>query len=338
MNAVTVESEAIDVDALVIAAVASGEWREERAMLLGAAAAEDAGERLDAEELSAREEEFRRGKGLWAAEDLTAWLTARDVTVGEWRAHLRRRLLAERGLHDRGAAFPQPLPEHIEAAWVALLLDGVLASCADRLEQGAGAAHLLGERAPADNESIEATDALTRAASEDALLPLESREPRTIAAAARQVVRLSASRRRLLEQITEEEIGATVAEHGADWTTLEFDGLSLSTEGQGREAVMCVRDDGLALAAVAEMIGAEASRTRALAETMPSFARHLLGARPGQVLGPIHSGGRFEVIVLRARRAPDATDPTIAARASESIANARISRRIAGRVRRHVEL
>lgn len=68
-------------------------WAElEREVGQGAALREQ-GQRADAELVRQEGDGFRRQRSLLAAEELEAWLTARQITVGQWRDHLLRTVL-----------------------------------------------------------------------------------------------------------------------------------------------------------------------------------------------------------------------------------------------------
>ena len=326
MDVATFEDETLGRDAVVLGTLVAGTW--EQACAVAVRGTVDA----DPARVATLEDDFRRERRLWAAEDMARWLAVRDVTVGEWRAHIARLASAD------AAPAVARRPEQERAAWLALVLDGAARASAERLLAGAAATALLGAGAPAGDAVDQGAASLARAAMRDPVLPLEDRHPDAIAAAAVQVTRLGAAFDRSCARLPERDVARAIAERRSAWTRLDYEQLVLRSEPEAREAVMCVREDGLDLNAIGALAAARPAAVHAIAEDAPDVAERLLAAAPGDALDPMPARGGFGVIVLRSRRPPRPADPAIAARARRALAAERAARRLAGRVRWHVEL
>jgi hypothetical protein len=100
----------------------------------------------DPEAIRNAEGQFRRQRNLLAGDERRTWLEARDVTVSEWRGHIRRLVLAE--------SFDEPVAtgeQVTAAARVAAGVEGLLEDAAVGLLMGAAAAgRFSAERSPPD--------------------------------------------------------------------------------------------------------------------------------------------------------------------------------------------
>jgi hypothetical protein len=111
-----------------------------------------------------------------------------------------------------------------------------------------------------------------------------------------------------------------VATNRLEWMRLEMETVSFPSETAAREAILCVREDGLSLYDVAALSHRMVSQTTiALEDVHPQHRDQLLAAEPGRVLGPLAVDGRFDVTALISRATPALTDPTVAARARRRI-------------------
>jgi hypothetical protein len=99
---------------------------------------------------------------------------------------------------------------------------------------------------------------------------------------------------------------------------VEVDTLVVDSEAAGREAVMCVQTDRAALHDVAEDAGFTTERTLWWVDDLPAPARHyLLGAAPGDAVGPIANGRKFTVYQVLRRIEPSLDDPEVEKRVDQ---------------------
>jgi len=353
MLVATVGDLSFSSDALLLELVASGDWAVARSTLqIGLACERSQEEGPSPSMLKAAETAFRRERRLLSGEDLRSWLGARDLSVTQWRDHLRRAVLVAAvdgdGEAPGTATGQEPVDDGAMAmhARPALLLDGLFASALGRLLDGAAAVELerdSGGPDPGpeiDPPTREACENLAHVASADGALPLENREVGALTDLAGIVLSLREARVRAFSEADDRRIRELFAERRLDWTRLDFEELALASESAAKEAVLCIRDDGLDLATVAERVGVSpASMSCTAADAGPAAAPLLLAATPGQPLGPIvGEGGGWRVLVLRARRVPEMSDAEFWNRARDEVVAERLNRHLAGKVRRHVEI
>ena len=116
------------------------------------------------------------------------------------------------------------------------------------------------------------------------------------------------------------------------------EGPALASDlGAAREAVMCVREDGIEPAALAAEIGCPHARSRVFLEDLDEdLYDALVSAAPGDFLAPIESEGGRGILLhrLTAKHEPDASDPEVLRRVDDEIVEAHDRELTARRVRR----
>lgn len=284
---------------LVAAAEAWGEW----ARLVQAVREELAcdGRSVEAGEVTAAANGFRRARGLLAAEDLETWLAERDVSVADWLSHVRRSLLRDRG------GIPDTLPPASgQGVWVRAICSGVLGELAERLAAGAACA---------------AAQAI----------PVDPASP----------ARLDAARERLgASAATEAALGRELGARRLEWTSVDCRTCLFPDSEVAAEAALCVREDGRAFEDVAgEAAGVETRRVRLLAgELEPDLAAALLAAEPGELVGPVEVRGGSRLALIEAKTPPSSADPELRARAAAIVAARAVARAVDEHVRWHERL
>src|SRR5439155_17001430 len=122
----------------------------------------------------------------------------------------------------------------------------------------------------------------------------------------------------------------------SDWVQVECTVLELSDEGMGREAALCVAEEGMSLAEIAVRAGVPVTeRTLSLEEAGPELAQPLLGATAGDVVGPVAVGDRFVFAAVRSKRAPSLDDPVVRTRVHEEVRRRTIDAEVGARIRWH---
>jgi hypothetical protein len=130
-----------------------------------------------------------------------------------------------------------------------------------------------------------------------------------------------------------------IASHGLDWTRLELDVLELADEGAAREAALCVRVDGRAIADVAADCSAPVQHLNVLlADVEPSLQPPVLTAQPGELVGPVEHDGVFALVAIRGRTLPVSTDPELRRRAETALVERAVARAVEGGVEWHDHL
>jgi hypothetical protein len=132
----------------------------------------------------------------------------------------------------------------------------------------------------------------------------------------------------------EEALAAEVRANEQQWTRARVTYAAFAEAAAADESILCVREDGLPLTEVAAMAQVEAHEDEwFLEEVEPDLAAQLLAARPGEVLGPLESAGRHEVVVLSEKVAPTVDDPLVRERAADAVIARALDRAIDSEVR-----
>ena len=98
-----------------------------------------------------------------------------------------------------------------------------------------------------------------------------------------------------------------------------------------------MRDDGRELEQVAADARARLDRRRLyLEETEPAWRDHLLGARAGDVVGPLSQDDGFVIVLVRNKALPDAGDDDVRQHAEASLLRRAVEHEIANRVKWHL--
>ena len=313
---------------VVLAAMVRGEWPAfERRLAEGLACASCADSETDSPSEEAIEEAataFRYDRELIEAADVEAWLERSSLSAEEWMEYVRRDVLRRQwsdeldGLLDRFAPTARAL---IDAA----APEGICSGAFDAFEATlAGRAalvfdieaerfHRVCERAEA---RIDASLARLARTHQHWLTMLSSDDT---ASRLSVVARLDAAFTTLTARIaSEDHLREILDMNRLDWIRLDLDTLSFANEPPAREAILCIRVDGLSLYDVGSLSRRSVTRTSVMLQDIEPERRDvLLSAEPGVVLGPLVANGRFDVTSLIKRTPPSLADPDVAARARD---------------------
>lgn len=233
---------------------------------------------------------FRYARNLVSADDADAWLSARDLTVEQWMDHLLRGVLRAEW-HDRMEALLATYPGEAGAITETLRVDAIATGVAQRLAREvagrAGVAASVGQSLGFESA------ALRRESIERGL------------------------QRFALERNTEEAIAREVRNHRAEWIRCVCETLEFADAGQAREAALCIREDGVTLAALSDSALGPIRTTTFFLEEIDEVERsRFLAAVPGDLIGPLPTQGRHLLHRLQDKRLPTTDDPTIRDRAT----------------------
>ena len=121
---------------------------------------------------------------------------------------------------------------------------------------------------------------------------------------------------------------------GLDWVRLDVQDLGFGREAAAREALLCLREDGDSLEAVAATARTAPRESRLYLEDVDPTARsELLGAGPGDLVGPLRLGEEFHLLLVRDKALPSESDPEVRRRAESHLQKAAVEREIQARVR-----
>ncbi len=117
-------------------------------------------------------------------------------------------------------------------------------------------------------------------------------------------------------------VASYLLSHSLDFTRLDLRIVRFSNRDAAREAILCMRHDGMDLADIAKQAGASITCSRPMLRDMEIVLRsQLLGAAKGAVIGPIVEGQTFVVIEVCDKIAPSADDAELAALVEEQMTN-----------------
>lgn len=324
---------------VVLAAIGWGEWQLlESTLAAGLACASEAesrGELVDDETLGASVVRFRRARGLLAGEDYVRWLGERSLSPAGVLAHFAR------AAHYGGMA--DQLPSHLaDAAQLAstirgeAIISGRLGAWAERLARCTAAARgLAAAAADTPAASGDRIAALVEAAADCRASGLDDAQARDRAP---RIVRLLAAERTFADRVaTDARIDRCLAEHRLDWQRFAWEEITFTNEGAAREAALWVREDGMALGAVADLANVAVAVREAYSDQVSELAGLLAAAAPGELLGPLDGDEGWRLVRLRERTPPAAEDITLHERATTEVVQEALARHLTGRVRWHGE-
>jgi hypothetical protein len=291
---------------------------------------------------------WRRERRLLSAEEYSAWLADRGVTVEAMSAYLRRGLARERAGEGSARVGGTDLtradaldPAAVAAAvFPEAILSGRLKSWAERLVAQSAAAralHALGVQAReppvADRQELVAA-ALGAGASGLSDVPV-----RRLHEWAARVLALDAAAAELAEHVADEaRIERCLSAHGLDWQRLVWEEATFAREDAAREAALWVREEGMALDAIADQAGVPCTVCEAYGSDAGELATLLIGTSEGQLLGPLSTASGWRLVRLRERVQPSAVDRALLARARDELIDDTLAPHLAGRVQWHAQL
>ena len=274
---------------------------------------------------------FRRARKLESGQDLRSWLAARQLTMDEWEAHLRRSLA---GRLLPSSDVPTGAPEvglDSEVLVTDLTCGGWWQRFADLATRLWAASRLVeGDLHVADSDIGDEMGRILAA-----VMQLVDVDEQWCAERVRRV----RIRERALEEAARDYarvdwVAARILEHGADWTELRFDELVLPTCEAANEAVLCAREDGVSAADLAERCALPLRHRSSRHDLLPAAVASLLdGALHDQAFGPVALDNRWAVLWLRERRRPSLEDDAVRATAAAELLDEAIARVSQGLIR-----
>jgi len=307
---------------VLLASVLRGDWRDleqlVREELACARFLRESGDEPPRDAVDEAAAEFRYDRNLVSAAETYAWLGRWGLEAGEWMAWIRRALARKRAASRRAQALAECAPSADECA-AALPVTLVCAGLASRFLQAAAerAAALRAVGTP-DESSVHAM--LAHVPADLAERGFGELSASRLAERARVAARLEVAIERFRERaLTPKTLHHEVDGRHLDWIRVDYSSASFPTEGMAREAVLCVRDDGLELGDVAAEAGTQVVRARRwLEEVDRELRERLLAGRAGDLLGPVRENGGFLVHRIEAKRLPSLDDLDVRRRAEDS--------------------
>ncbi len=324
------------------AAVLRGDWsaleEQVRQGLALSHRAEEAGETVSEEELEAAAQEFRYERELIAAEEMEAWLARAGLSVDDWMEYIERALLRAGGTPDEDlSAFAPENDEISECILAESVCSGALSRFAETLAgqaalgqaSAAGGTGQHAEPTPKDMKRavVEVSSVFERSGPPDLVPPGAER----IAELARLTLVFEDICRRLA---TPPAVRRAIEARNLDWVRLDVQDVGFTREAAAQEALLCLREDGDSLEAVAANAHTAPRESRLYLEDVDETARpQLLGAGPGDLVGPLRLGEEFHLLLVRDKALPSERDPEVRRRAEFHLRAAAVEHEIQARVR-----
>ena len=306
-----------------------GEWDALEEWLRNGLAALEAAPVADADVKQAGED-WRRARRLLAGDELKNWLARKRLSIDDWRAYVARAVALHRA--GAGGAATGAVADDVVAGsiWAEGACSGAFEGHAARLAERV-AAPAAGAPAPPPPAWFERSPS----AAEAEAIGIPAAE------VARRVERLWAAEEahaRLCDAVRESDaIRRTVSANTVDWLRLDCELLRVGAEDAAREAVLLVREDGMPLPEVARQAGLELAAERLyLGEMPPELRPRLASAAPGELVGPLATGGEgYLLVAVNDKVVPSLEDPEIRARAENAAIASAVEREVQARVRWH---
>jgi hypothetical protein len=327
---------------VVLAAELSGDWarlrertREGLACLRRMEAEESP---LGATEIESAANEFRYARDLVSAGEMEEWLARWGLTAESWMDYVRSSLLRQKWSADLADLVSEQSPSDEEVEdriQTEAACSGELRRLAYTLAGRAAVAAREAKEEPAKPGSGEDTAPILGqfpAGLREAGLPGIPFE--TCRAKMESLARLELSFGRVCESaVTSEAVKAQIRSGQTDWTRLDCQCVSFPDEEAAREAALCVREDGRTLDEVAGDANRKMRREEIyIEETEPDSRDLFLGARKGELLGPVKSGEESLLYLVLEKVLPSEEDEVIVSRARETVVKRLVEREINDRV------
>ncbi|MGI8842090.1 MAG: hypothetical protein ACR2HZ_00205 [Gemmatimonadaceae bacterium] len=330
---------------VALAAVVWGDWerllRGVREGLACVHSYRDSGRPLPEAEIDAAAADFRYERELISAQETEAWFARWGITASQWMGYIRRTVLRARlepRLPEVLARHPVSDSEVAAAAGVEAICSGLLTRLAPRLAARAAAYDQM--RGAHQNGGPLYTDQDVASARREFPADVQSLgldvDDGTLDASATRLARAELALRDFRTAVvTPRAVADQISSHHLEWIRVAYQTLTYPAEAMAREALLCVREDGMdftdlfASTTVADLREEE----QWIGEVTGPVHAGLLGARAGEVLGPFSIERGHALIRLTDKRLPTSEDEQVRSRAETAALQRALSNELQTRVR-----
>jgi hypothetical protein len=277
---------------------------------------------------------FRYDRDLLTTEETMAWLEQAGLTLEEWTDFLSRTILRD----EWSLRLPTLLERHRATVQVTESTFAAEGLCSPIFKEFA--TNLAGRAALAATLDPTATVPpgrpfkIAKLVSRHAMW-LDGIDSNELAQRLSHLSSVEAHFKAQAEALrTEQMLSLQVSRHRLDWMRVDLERLSFKDESAAREAIFCIKEDGLTLEDVA-LDSHQTVRDNAeiLERLEPELRDAVLSASVDEIIGPTLIGDRYEVAMLVGKKPADLQDSLVRARAEEAVVENLISKAILSHVR-----
>jgi hypothetical protein len=299
-------------------------WQELLRLVAAEAKADESGREFDDSAIDAAAEAFRYEHDLITAEETERWLEERGLTLDDFTDYFVR--------HYWGDTIDDAEPEQVEYASAPnelrelliaeLNLSGEMDRLAKRLSwRVAGSREARNNGLAPDFIATEEKQFFERSGVDERQLPdwlkATGRDQTWFAkSVTMEVLHRQKCEALLNKQAREHEVAAM----RLPLTRFELETMELDSLDAAREALLCVRDDGMSMAEVAEEGRYPYRHAEVLLEDLPEdLQQKFLSVSAGEILDPIARGDGFHICRVIEKAEPKADDEAVRDRAERRI-------------------
>jgi hypothetical protein len=289
--------------------------------------------------IEAAADEFRYAQDLVSADEMNAWLSEWGLTIEDWMDFVERSVLRaewSEDLESLAARYPASEEEIDEVLLVEAICSGTLVAAARKLAGRAAIRAISGETAALGTADVgkgpRRRAGRSRNRRERGSLGLSpDLSHRRIEA----IAQLEAHFQRFrTETVTPQAVERQIALRRLDWIRVDCQRAAFATSEVAHEALLCVRDDGRELAAVADDAGVDCDTSPLYLDEAPADLQdRLRSARAGDLLGPVPRDETFELYWIVDKVWPSSDDPEVRRRAEHDLLASVLGREVSQRVR-----
>ena len=313
----------------VDAAIFRGELQEKWQAFLRHVAAEERADELELEldesAISAAAEEFRYRHDLITAEETERWLSNRGLTFEDFSDYFARQYCVDavdEGLSPERIGYTSAAPELRDLFVAELILSGALEEITTKLMWRL-AARCAGNEPTSEAIAAEKRKFLNRIAIEPALLTSWLDEMGRDSQWLDEMLAIEAAYKAhcdalLVPEARQRELMALRLR----LTRFEIELIELESHDAAKEALFCVREDGMSMEEVATDGRYPYRRVDSLLEDLPTDAQQkYLSVSQGEVLEAMPRGDGFELCRVVRKIEPRLEDPTVKLRIDQRLLN-----------------
>ena len=277
---------------------------------------------------------FRYDRDLLTTEETMEWLEQAELTLEDWTDFLSRNILRD----EWSLRLPTLLERHRATVTVTDAAFAAEGLCSRVFRQFAttlaGRAALAATLDPTATVPPGRPFRIAKLVSQHAMW-LDGVDSEDLARRLSHLSSVEAHFKAQAETLrTEQMLALQVSRNRLDWMRVDLERLSFEDESAAREALLCIREDGLTLEDVAVDSHQAVRDTAEILERLePELRDAVLSAGIDELIGPFQIGDRFEVAMLVGKKPANLDDSLVRARAEEAVVENLISKAILSHVR-----